>query len=1183
LRRIFSFIILLTLAKSLFSQAPQKMSYQAIIRNSSNNLVTSSSIGIRVSILQGSISGTEVYKEIYNPNPQSNANGLVTLEIGTGTPLVGSFTSINWATGPYFIKTEIDPLGGIDFTITGISEILSVPYALFAKTAENISGNITEADPIFTNHVSFGITPAKINDWNSAYSWGNHAGLYSLLEHSHPYLSLTGGEMANTNVITNLNADLLDGQHGSFYAPSSIYPTSGLTTGFVPYKTNTVLANSPIYITGIDNLLISTFKGTNSSGNNIWIGGGGQNSIGSLGKTFLGSENTTVGKEAMLSNTTGYSNTAIGRSSLYSNTIGADNTSIGFISLISNTLGNYNTAIGRGSLSSNTTGSSNTAIGRQSLYSNIIGYGNVAVGSSSMQNNVSGSSNTAVGHESMFSIETAGGNAAIGWKAMYSNKSGYDNIAIGYESLYSATTGVENYAIGRDAIHSMIDGTYNIGIGFATLYNDKHGAYNIAVGMNSLWSANNSLRNIAIGAYSMYNSTTNYENVSIGLFSGRRLTTGSNNTFLGHASGDNASQKIDVINSMALGNGSYTTENNQVVIGNSNVTSIKTSGQIYTTIATGTSPFLIASTTLNTNLNADLLDGQHGSYYQTALTNPLTGTGTIGYIPKFTSTSTMGNSILSESGNILKFGFFELGYDGSNYMDILSYNRANSAYKDIRIRGLNININNTIYSNISSGFVGIGYSSDPTGYSRFAVSGTGYFSGGLNASAYKLSGISTFLDWTRTGHAGVAGQIPVSQGNNITPAWKSLADAGIAPAKGSTHYIQNQNSVAQISSLWINSTAIGQVIGKFGGISEYWSVQNGGNPTSRNILRGVVGSTTNIQFDPIKGGISYINSGNFGIGFSTGTEITNNKLAVNGNIFTNGVITTIGGNSSNWNTAYIWGNHAGLYRPISYVPAWTEITSNPFSFSSASNNQLLKYNSTTLKWENWTPNFLTSYTESDPNFVAWNKTSGIIITASQVSDFNSSVSNNSVVVENSLKNSYPFADAAKLAGIESGAEVNVNADWNAISGDAQILNKPEISVGINPGDMQYWDGTKWVIIAAGQPGQFLQFTALNKPEWITASPIINTIGVTEITKTSATIGGNIISDGGGAIIARGVCWSTTPNPTIADNKTNDENGLGFFTSNISGLTNATTYYVRAYVTNTSFTAYGNELSFISGQ
>ncbi len=115
-----------------FAQAPQKMSYQAVIRNSSSVLITSTPVGMRISILQGSATGTAVYVEIYNPNPVTNANGLVGLEIGSGTVITGTFATINWAAGPYFIKTETDPNGGTNYSIVGTNELMSVPYALFS-------------------------------------------------------------------------------------------------------------------------------------------------------------------------------------------------------------------------------------------------------------------------------------------------------------------------------------------------------------------------------------------------------------------------------------------------------------------------------------------------------------------------------------------------------------------------------------------------------------------------------------------------------------------------------------------------------------------------------------------------------------------------------------------------------------------------------------------------------------------------------------------------------------------------------------------------------------------------------------------------------------------------------------------------------------------------------------------
>ncbi len=92
-------------------------------------------------------------------------------------------------------------------------------------------------------------------------------------------------------------------------------------------------------------------------------------------------------------------------------------------------------------------------------------------------------------------------------------------------------------------------------------------------------------------------------------------------------------------------------------------------------------------------------------------------------------------------------------------------------------------------------------------------------------------------------------------------------------------------------------------------------------------------------------------------------------------------------------------------------------------------------------------------------------------------------------------------------------------------------------------------------------------------------PQLTTVNVANITGTSATSGGNVTSDGGSEVTGKGVCWSTSENPTISDSKTNDGSGTGTFTSSITGLTINTTYYVRAYATNAKGTAYGNMISF----
>jgi uncharacterized protein (TIGR02145 family) len=103
----------------------------------------------------------------------------------------------------------------------------------------------------------------------------------------------------------------------------------------------------------------------------------------------------------------------------------------------------------------------------------------------------------------------------------------------------------------------------------------------------------------------------------------------------------------------------------------------------------------------------------------------------------------------------------------------------------------------------------------------------------------------------------------------------------------------------------------------------------------------------------------------------------------------------------------------------------------------------------------------------------------------------------------------------------------------------------------------------------------------NTDPTLSGVPVLTTTNINNITSSTASSGGNITSNGGSDVTVRGVCWSTTPNPTIANSKTNDGIGTGTFVSSITGLTNNTTYYLRAYATNSEGTGYGNELSFIA--
>jgi hypothetical protein len=146
MKRIITICAAILMTANVFAQVPNKMSYQAVIRNTSNTLVTSSTVGMRISILQTSPSGTAIFVETQTST--TNTNGLVSIEIGGGTVVSGNFATIDWANGPYFLKTETDPSGGSSYSITGTSQLLSVPYALYAaNSGSSMSGPQGAAGP----------------------------------------------------------------------------------------------------------------------------------------------------------------------------------------------------------------------------------------------------------------------------------------------------------------------------------------------------------------------------------------------------------------------------------------------------------------------------------------------------------------------------------------------------------------------------------------------------------------------------------------------------------------------------------------------------------------------------------------------------------------------------------------------------------------------------------------------------------------------------------------------------------------------------------------------------------------------------------------------------------------------------------------------------------------------------
>lgn len=141
MKYILSFLLFISFTVTVFSQSPEKMSYQAVIRASDNSLVADANVGIKIIIRQNSTTGTIVYEETHSVS--TNSNGLVSLEIGTGSVVQGSFSDIVWSSGTYYIESQTDVTGGNNYTLVAVSQLLSVPYALHAKSADHFTGTVT--------------------------------------------------------------------------------------------------------------------------------------------------------------------------------------------------------------------------------------------------------------------------------------------------------------------------------------------------------------------------------------------------------------------------------------------------------------------------------------------------------------------------------------------------------------------------------------------------------------------------------------------------------------------------------------------------------------------------------------------------------------------------------------------------------------------------------------------------------------------------------------------------------------------------------------------------------------------------------------------------------------------------------------------------------------------------------
>lgn len=195
---LFNFAACLLISSAVFAQAPEKFSYQAIIRNNSGDLIVNTTVSMKISILKLILVIPPTYQTVYSENHTvvTNANGLVSIKVGDGAIITGSFNNIDWGNGEYYIKTEIDPAGGTNYTIQATSQLLSVPYALYAKNVKNFKtykvGDFAHGGIVFWVDESgqHGLVCAK-TDQSAGIRWYAGTYAYALAKSDGPKAGLT--------------------------------------------------------------------------------------------------------------------------------------------------------------------------------------------------------------------------------------------------------------------------------------------------------------------------------------------------------------------------------------------------------------------------------------------------------------------------------------------------------------------------------------------------------------------------------------------------------------------------------------------------------------------------------------------------------------------------------------------------------------------------------------------------------------------------------------------------------------------------------------------------------------------------------------------------------------------------------------------------------------------------------